>query len=350
MSMKTIIVYLLAAMIVITSCKRQLESRFATDLIDLDIKELKGDYMGQALPDTTPELFAPNIISNGLMNRDITFSPEGDEIYYSFTTSDYSYAAVLVSKIVNGIWSNPEVAPFSVSPEYITIEPCVSHDGSQLFFASDRPISNSTETDDMNIWVVSRTGQNWGAPQLLDSLINTTLGEFYPSITKSGDLYFTRDETSGISYVYRSEFVNGKFAKPERLPNQINCGRNRFNAFVSPDESYIIIPAIGVEKEVTGVNYYITFRWADDTWSEPVNMGLVINRNLGRGWSASLSPDGKYMFFMSSQGMNENSKPKSLTHSFFQKLQTAPQNGSSDIYWVKSDFIEKLRAKAKKTK
>lgn len=348
--MKTIFVSLLAMMLLITSCKQQLESRLATNLIDSDIMELKGDYLGQTLPDTIPELFASNIISNGLMNRDITFSPEGDEIYYSFTTSDYSYAAVLVSKIVDGIWADPEVATFSVSPEYKTIEPCINYDGSQLFFASDRPTDNLTETDDMNIWVVDKIGQDWGTPQLLDTLINTTLGEFFPSVTKSGDLYFTRDHTSGISYVYRSKFVNGMFAKPERLPSQVNCGRNRFNALISPDESYIIIPALGVEKEVTGVNYYISFRWDDDTWSEPMNMGLAINKNLGRGWSASLSHDGKYLFFMSSRGMNQSSKPKSLSYSFFQELQTAPQNGSSDIYWMKSDFIEKLKAKAKKSK
>jgi hypothetical protein len=348
--MKTIFVFLIATVLLFVSCKEQLESRFASNLIDSSIMELKGDYMGQTLPDTIPELFAPNIISNGLMNRDITFSPEGDEIYYSVTTSDYSYAAVLVSKMVDGIWSDPEVTPFSVSPEYITIEPCVSYDGSQLFFASDRPISNSKEKDDMNIWVVDRKGHDWGTQLPLDTLINSSLGEFYPSITKSGDLYFTRDEVSGISYVYRSKFVNGKYTKPERLPDQVNCGRNRFNAFVSPDESYIIIPALGVEKDVTGVNYYISYRWADDTWSEPLNMGLTINKDLGKGWSASLSPDGKYLFFMSSRGMNEGSKPTSLTYSFFQELQTVPQNGSADIYWIKSDFIEKLKIKVKKSK
>ncbi len=327
----------------LVSCRQQLESRLVTNLIDNEFVELKGNYLGQTLPDTIPKLFAPNIVSNGLINRDITFTPEGDEIFFTISTADYSYAAVLTSKIVDGLWSTPEVASFSKSPEYMTIEPCICNDGSQLFFASDRPVNSSAEKNNTNIWVVSREGQEWGTPQLLDTIINTGQGEFYPSITKSGDLYFTRDEVSGISYIYKSAIVNGKFVEPKRLPNQVNCGRNRFNAYVSPDERFIIVPALGVEQDVAGVNYYITFRRKDDSWSEPLNMGPIINGNLGRGWSASLSPDGKYLFFMSSCGLKEKIKPESLTYSYFEQLQSIPENGSADIYWIKSDFIEDLR-------
>jgi Tol biopolymer transport system component len=342
--MKIAFVFLITTLLMVVSCKQQLESRLATDLIET--QELTGDYMGQPTPGSIPELFAPNIISNGLINRDITFTPEGDEIYTTFSTSDYSYAAVLSSKKVNGIWSNPEVVSFATSPEYVTIEPCISHDGSRLFFATNRPVNDSTKNDDTNIWVVKREGSDWGTPQVLDTIINTNLGEFYPSITKSGCLYFTRDEKSGVSSIYKSAYVNGKFTKPERLPDQVNCGRNRFNAYVSPDENYIIIPALGVEKDVTGVNYYITFKQDNGLWSEPINMGQVINKDLGRGWSASLSPDGKYLFFMSSCGFDEKSQPWSLTYNLFQQLQSEPKNGNADIYWVKSDFIEDLKAKA----
>lgn len=343
--MKIIIVLLVSAFIFLVSCKQQLESRFATDLIENGVTDLSGAYMGQSTPNSIPELFAPDIISNGLINRDITITPEGDEIYFTFSTCDYSYTAVLTSKLVNGIWSIPEVVSFASNPEYVTMEPCLSYDGNQLFFASDRPINDSSEKDDTNIWVVEREGENWGLPKLLDTAINTNQGEYFPSITKNGCLYFTREESSGICYIYSSVFENGTFTKPKRLPDQVNCGRNRFNAYVSQDESYIIIPATGVEKDVRRVNYYITFKLDDDKWGEPINMGPTVNSNLGRGWSASLSPDGKYLFFMSSRGLKEKPKPWSLTYSFFSQLQCDPQNGSANIYWVKSDFIDDLKVK-----
>ena len=42
----------------------------------------------------------------------------------------------------------------------------------------------------------------------------------------------------------------------ELLPEQVNCGANRFNAFVSPDESFVIVPAAGMEDAYDGVDYY----------------------------------------------------------------------------------------------
>ncbi len=343
--MKTIFIFFIATLIMLISCKQQLESRLSANIAESEAIILSGEYMGQTLPYSIPRVFGPEIISNGLINRDITFTPEGDEIYFTFATSNYSYATVLHTKNVNGIWCNPEVASFATNPDYVTIEPCLSHDGSLLYFASDRPIVDSTEKDDTNIWVVKRVGTDWSEPILLDTTINTGQGEFYPSVTKNGALYFTRDEPSGIHYIYRSAFVDGAFKNPEKLPEQVNCGRNRFNAYVSPDEEFVIIPAIGVEKDVAGVNYYITFK-NKDNWSEPINMGQTVNKDLGRGWSASLSPNEKYLFFMSSRGLSKKSQPESLSYTFLDQFQSEPQNGNADIYWVQADFIEELKLKA----
>ena len=73
-------------------------------------------------------------------------------------------------------------------------------------------------------------------------------------------------------------------------------------------------------------------------------MGQTVNKDLGRSWSTSLSPDGKYLFFMSSRGLTERSQPKSSIYSFFEQLQAKPQNGNADIYWVQADFIHELKS------
>ena len=334
---------LLITFIALLGCEQQLASRLGRDIGTNDKNPISGDYIGETLPDSTPLVFASGIISDGLNNRDITITPDGNEIYFVSNTSNYSYAAILVVKRQNNIWSEPQVVPFGANTNYISIEPCLSYDGNTLFYASDKPMDDSSKKDDMNIWKVERNGNSWGDPILLDSIINTNQSEYYPSLTKNGTLYFTREAENRINFIYRSKFENGIFTTPEKLPTQVNCGRNRFNAYISPDESFIIIPAIGVEKYVTGTNYYISFRNNDDIWCEPMNMGGKINKDLGRGWSASLSHDGSYLFFMSSKGMNTDDHPKRLTYEFFEKLQTQPQNGNSDIYWVKSDFINELR-------
>jgi len=93
--MKTIYIFLIGILVSITSCKQQLKSRLSTDLTENENIVLTGEYMGQTLPYTTTKVFAPGIISNGLVNRDITFSPAGDEMYFTFATSNYSYATIL---------------------------------------------------------------------------------------------------------------------------------------------------------------------------------------------------------------------------------------------------------------
>jgi hypothetical protein len=69
---------------------------------------LQGEYLGQKPPDSTPELFAPEIISTGLYERDVAMTPDGTEFYYGLMLSNY--ATIMVTKLENGQWTEPQVA------------------------------------------------------------------------------------------------------------------------------------------------------------------------------------------------------------------------------------------------
>ena len=45
-----------------------------------EFQVLKGPYLGQKPPGTTPEMFAPGIISTGYDERIAAFSPDGKEL------------------------------------------------------------------------------------------------------------------------------------------------------------------------------------------------------------------------------------------------------------------------------
>ena len=163
-------------------------------------------------------------------------------------------------------------------------------------------------------------------------------------MTVDGTIYFTREGEDRVSATYRSRLVDGEYQPPELLGPEVNCGSNRFNVYVAPDESFAIVPALGRQDSLGGVDYYIVFRADDDTWSEPVNMGEAVNRPDGREWSASLSPDGKYLFFMSSRLLDESAPPLTArTISELLTISAQPGQGSSDIWWVSSEIIEGLR-------
>ena len=302
---------------------------------------LSGAYLGQNLPDTIPGLFANNIVSTDMFTRDVAISPDGKEIYWGVSLGNYKYTTIVFSREVAGQWTRPELVAFSGGPGIMDLEPAFSPDGSRLYFLSTRP-DGDEEVGDQDIWYVERQGEGWGEAVNPGAPLNTDGGEFFPSLTEKGTLYFTRNEKgSRLNQVFRSQLVDDVFQEPELLPEEVNCGTNRFNAFVAPDESYIIVPAAGMEDAFDGVDYYIVFRNARDHWSKPVNLGKAVNDNNARGWSPYVSPDGKAFFFMAVRPGELD--PSQWNYETLQKYQQGPENGNSDIYWMDASFIEDLK-------
>lgn len=302
-----------------------------------------GPYLGQTPPGDEPQLFAPGIISTPLYTRDITMMPDGNEIYFSVST--FGYNLIFYTVQTNGIWTEPKPAPFISDFGFIYYEPHITPDGQKMFFLSDLVDEDSVKND-QDIWAVDRIGDTWGNPYNLGAPINTDGAEYFPSVTKNGTLYFTRAEKgTRIHFIYRSKLINGKYSEPEKLGPEVNCGTNRYNACVDTEERFIILPAAGVGDSFGGEDYYIVFRDENDNWSEPINMGNKINSNLTRGHSASLSPDGKYLFFMSNKN-NPNIDFNKNLPSFSEILNAFnnPQNGNSDIYWISTTFINELKS------
>ena len=74
---------------------------------------VSGDYLGQEPPGATPRLFAPGIVSTGMLDRDIAVLPGGGEIYFGRAGAGYAYSAILVTRrLLDGRWTRPEVASF----------------------------------------------------------------------------------------------------------------------------------------------------------------------------------------------------------------------------------------------
>jgi hypothetical protein len=322
------------------SCQRASEDKPAST----SFSKLSGPYLGQPLPDSVPRLFAPGVVSTGMFTRDVAISPDGKEIFFCVALGNYTYSTILYTRQVNGSWSQPEIVPFSGGPGVTDLEPAFSADGSRLYFLSSRP-DGEEDPGDQDIWYVSRTETGWSHPMNLGEPVNTDGGEFFPSLTRDGTLYFTRNKKgSGLNQIYRSRWENGAFQEPELLPEQVNCGSNRFNAFIAPDESYLIVPAVGMPDAYDGVDYYLVFRNKEDQWSEPVNMGKHINLDNARGWSPYVSPDGNYFFFMATR--TREMEEADWNFEKLKELYNSPGNGNADIYWVDAGFVKTLKQKA----
>ncbi len=297
----------------------------------------------QGPPSDTAELFAPGVVSTGMYERDLAISPEGDLLYFTIQGPGFELSTIMTSTLAGGRWAPPEVAPFSGG--YRDLEPAFSPDGRRLFFVSFRPDDQAGDpSEETDIWAVDREGSGWGDPYRLGSPINTDDEEFFPSVTAGGALYFTRRLADGDEAIYRAALGEGGYETPVRLGPEVNAGRARFNAFVDPQERFLIVPIFGREDSLGGTDYYASFRSGDGSWAGPVHLGDRVNSASPLEYSASLGPDGRTLFFMSARGKYKGSRlePR-LTAGGLRRVLDGPENGNPDIYRIDAGFIESLR-------
>jgi hypothetical protein len=315
---------------------------------EAETAKLTGDYVGQTPPGTEPRLFAPGFVSTGLYERDVAMTPGGDELYFGLLSR--SYATIVFTRRVNGEWTPPELAAFSTNPAFLDLEAHVTPDGGRLLFLSTRPREGQEYKEgwaNQDIWAVNRTPDGWGEPYNLGEPVNSDAPEYFPSVTRDGTLYFTREVTEGEkkrSLVFRARMVNGEYADPELLPEAVNPGDQQYNAFIHPDETYLILGIGGREDAIGRSDYYVSFRAEDDSWTGPVNMGEAINTPDNAVASPYISPDGMYFFFASTRKRPAGeAEAGGRTYEEILEEQSRPGNGNSDIYWVDASFIETLR-------
>ncbi|MBN1300485.1 MAG: PD40 domain-containing protein [Melioribacteraceae bacterium] len=300
--------------------------------------ELMGEYLGQIPPSDKAELFAPGIVSTGMYERDIAISGDGKEIYYCVMLGNFDASKIMVIKNVNGVWAKPVTASFSTNAEYKDSEPCISPDGSKFFFVSNRPDTAKGRTElNFDIWVMDRSEGGWSEPYNLGVPVNTEQSEFFPSVTSDGTLYFTRD-IGRESYIFRSKLVGGEYTEPEKLNDKINSTLNQFNAFIAPDESYIIIPVFGRQESIGATDYFICFNDGNDDWTDAIHLGEAVNSDSRQEYSPYVTRDGKYFFFMSSKFNKEKFDATGT-----REMHNSPENGNPDIYWISADFINLLK-------
>lgn len=301
---------------------------------------LSGQYMGQDPPELIPKVFTPNIVSTGMAEINAVFSPDYKEFYYSILMPNRNFV-IIQMKYDGKQWSQPEVAPFSGN--YPDADPFITCDGKWLYFISKRPI-NETDTikKDWDIWRVSKTPDSWSEPERLDSTINSTEDDTYPSLSANGTLYFSsgRIGTNNKDIFYAKSREN-QFDTPVRLNDTIN-GFWEGDLYISPDEDYLIFRSF--RREV-GNGLFITFK-QNGRWNFPQRMGKEINMTGSEGCPI-VSPDGKYFFFCSANTIQTNESAEKLT---YQKIKANfinsynnPQRGNSDVYWVDSKIIENYR-------
>ena len=274
-----------------------------------DFTTLTGPYLGQALPGSTPRLFAPGIVSvpADFEHSAAVFSPDGRELFWCTNVNRRANPPgeglhLYHMKMVNGIWSEPEIAPFTQNISVPVERPVFSPDGNRLYIEYS---SNPNAESDSEIYVVEREGDGWSQPAPVSPLINSPEYERIQCVTADGSMIFTRNLMTGREQVFISHWVDGAFVGCDQLGEPFDSDAHELAIVMAPDGSYVLInlTRTGREDEL-----YISYREPDGGWTQRIRTRYQC------GGFLALSPDGAYLFFL-----------------------------GEGILWVDTSFVEELK-------
>lgn len=279
-----------------------------------------GSVPGQNPPGGTPVLFAETVVTAGCrLHSAPVFTPDLREMYWAPLGGEGCQGKsdeILFSVWINGAWAEPEVISFS-SLFWDSDDPAMSPDGRRIYFTTHRPSGLLSFDFDEKVMYVEREGDRWSSARTVGSAVNSIFRHWQVSVTQTYDLFFVAEKNVDEPGIFVSRNVDGIYQVPERLPDQINAGTS-YHPYIAPDESFLIFVRTTAER---GDDLFISFRESDGRWTEAENLGDRINSPY-HDYCPSLTPDGKYLFFLSGRG-------------------------GGGVYWVDAGFIHEVRKRGK---
>lgn len=128
------------------------------------------------------------------------------------------------------------------------------------------------------------------------SAVNSSGDEFNPTFTADGqEMVFTRNDGRQEDF-YQSSLMNGEWQNALPMPD-LNTSENEGAHCLSKDGRIMIFTSCNNRQGLGSCDLYET-RWQNGHWSEPMNLGPLVN---SRHWESqpTLSADGKTLIFSS---------------------------------------------------
>jgi hypothetical protein len=275
---------------------------------------------------------AYNFLSAYQNVRDIAISKDEKEIYFTIQSPDEQVSKIAYVTKEKNKWSNVKLASFSSA--HRDIEPFLSSDGLRLYYASNQPLNDSiSESKDYDIWYVERknTKSDWSKPIRLGNNVNSDKDEFYPSIADNGNLYFTSEnnQSLGKDDIFVCKWNNNDYSKPENLGVTINSDGYEFNAFIAPNEAFLIYTCYKREDGFGSGDMYISCRNEKKEWEKAKNLGSEVNSTM-MDYCPFYDSKNKILYFTSKRNAVTNKRFNSFDE--FQKEINKNENGFSRIY------------------
>jgi outer membrane protein OmpA-like peptidoglycan-associated protein/Tol biopolymer transport system component len=178
--------------------------------------------------------------------------------------------------------------------------PIISSDGSMLIFTSNRSedlkaIKEKTNYED--IYVTSKGGQTWLPPKKISSNINQKYNDAAASLSPDGKTLFLYYE-EGAGDIYISRLEGGEWTTPKSLNKNINTSMYwETSASMSADGKKLYF-ASNRPGGIGELDLYVSELTANGEWGKAANLGPLIN-TVENEDAPFIHPDGVTLYFSS---------------------------------------------------
>lgn len=193
----------------------------------------------------------------------------------------------------------------NVNSPYIELCPVVSPNGKRLYFTRWKHPDNIGKDKNQDIWFSDLQEDNtWGKAQLFPEPINNDDNNALCSISPNGKTIvlnnvYGRDgrmeKGVSMSFLLRT----GEWSFPNKVKIQNFSNAAKFSEYALAPNGKIMLMTTEMKGTQGGTDIFVSFALPDGQWSEPKNLGPVVNTADSES-TPFIAPDGVTLYFSSS--------------------------------------------------
>jgi outer membrane protein OmpA-like peptidoglycan-associated protein len=193
----------------------------------------------------------------------------------------------------------------SINSKFNEICPVVSPDGKRLYFTRWKHPDNLGAMKNQDIWVAQLGEKNkWEKATLFPAPINNEENNAVCGISPNGKTMLLNNVygkdgqmEKGVSLSFKLRTGDWSFPKPIRIQNFKN--KSEYSEYTLAPNGKVLLMTTEMKDSYGGKDIYVSFLKPDDTWTEPKNIGPVVNTGEPES-TPFIAPDGVTMYFSTS--------------------------------------------------
>jgi outer membrane protein OmpA-like peptidoglycan-associated protein len=220
-----------------------------------------------------------------------------------FSVSAEKQAINLLSEKISSF--SKENMGLNVNSPYSEIAPVISPDGKTLYVARANHPLNEKPINKYDIWYSElQSDGTWSKLIKAPKPLNNSGDNVVISVTPDNNTLFLETlynadgsfkSDQGISVSHRTE---SGWSVPEQINIRNYYNKNIYESFAFTGNRNVLVMSVERDDSYGEKDMYVSFLQPDGTYSEPKNMGSVLNSYLGEG-TPYIAPDNKTLYFYS---------------------------------------------------